>query len=239
VAFKQQNDIISVDGKRIDEQNLTNLNERLGATRNRSLELLARFTRLESIIRNWNPKTSSIADIGTYSKQDPGNLKPSIDGSISDELGSPIITSLHQQYQDLSRRETEWSTRYGREHGAVVDLRNRLVGLRTSAFEELRRIAAVLKNDYAIAQQQQAEIEKQLERVISQAQTLDNASVSLQELESNASTYRSLYESFLKKIHWRGAARLLSAHRNSTDFFCFSTFNNSKAQALTCLRAFP
>ena len=99
MAFKQQNDIISVDGKRIDEQNLTNLNERLGATRNRSLELLARFTRLESIIRNWNPKTSSIADIGTYSKQDPGNLKPSIDGSISDELGSPIIISLRQQYQ--------------------------------------------------------------------------------------------------------------------------------------------
>jgi capsular exopolysaccharide synthesis family protein len=74
-----------------------------------------------------------------------------------------------------------------------------LSGLRASALEELQRIAAVLKNDYAIAQQHQAEIEKQLGRVISQAQTVNNASVSLQELESNASTYRSLYESFLKR----------------------------------------
>ena len=197
VAFKQQNDIISVDGKRIDEQNLTDLNERLGAARNRSSELLARLTRLKSIIHNWNPKTSSITEITTYSKQQPSIA--SIDGSISDELGNPIFTSLRQQYLDLSRREAEWSTKYGREHGAVVDLRNRLVGLRTSAFEELQRIAGVLKNDYAITQQQQAEFEKQLVRVISQAQTLDNASVTLQELESNASTYRSLYESFLKR----------------------------------------
>ena len=196
VAFKQQNNIISVDGKRIDEQNLTNLNERLVAARNHSSEVLARLTRLESIIRTWNPKTSSITDLVTYAKQTGKTL---IDGSISDELGSTVLTSLRQQYLDLSRREAEWSTKYGREHGAVVDLRNRLLGLRTSAFEELQRIAAVLKSDYAIAQQQQAEIEKQLERVISQAQTVNNASVTLQELESNASTYRSLYESFLKR----------------------------------------
>src|SRR5262249_45966156 len=42
-------------------------------------------------------------------------------------------------------------------------------------------------------------LEKQLEGDISQAQTVNNASVGLQELESNASTYRSLYESFLKR----------------------------------------
>jgi succinoglycan biosynthesis transport protein ExoP len=196
VAFKQQNNIVSADGKRIDEQNLANLNERLLAARNHSSEVLARLTRLESIIRTWNPKTSSIAELVTYAKQTGKTL---IDGSTSDELGSAILTSLRQQYLDLSRREADWSTKYGREHGAVVDLRNRLLGLRTSAFEELQRIAAALKSDYAIAQQHQAEIEKQLELVISQAQTVNNASVTLQELESNASTYHSLYESFLQR----------------------------------------
>jgi succinoglycan biosynthesis transport protein ExoP len=181
VAFKQQNNIVSADGKRIDEQNLANLNERVVAARDHSSEVFARLARLESIIRTWNPKAASI------------------DGSISDELGSPILTSLRQQYLDLSRRETEWSTKYGRDHGAVVELRNQVLGLRTSTFEELQRIAAVLKSDYAIAQQHQAEIEKQLGRVVSQAQTVNNASVTLQQLESNASTYRSLYESFLQK----------------------------------------
>jgi polysaccharide biosynthesis transport protein len=181
VVFKQQNNIVSADGKRIDEQNLANLNDRVVAARNHSSEVFARLTRLESIIRTWNPKATSV------------------DGSISDELGGSILKSLRQQYLDLSRREAEWSTKYGREHGAVADLRNRLTGLRTSAFEELQRLAAVLKSDYAIAQQHQAEIEKQLERVIFQTQTVNNASVTLQELESNATTYQSLYESFLKR----------------------------------------
>lgn len=181
VVFKQQNNIVSTNGKRIDEQNLANLNERLVAARNHSSEVFARLTRLESIIRTWNPKATSV------------------DGSISEELGSPILTGLRQQYLDLSRREVEWSSKYGREHGAVAELRNRLIGLRTSAFEELQRIAAALKSDYAIAQHHQAEIEKQLERVISQAQIVDNASVTLQEFESNASTYHSLYESFLQR----------------------------------------
>jgi succinoglycan biosynthesis transport protein ExoP len=181
VEFKQQNNILSADGKRIDEQNVANLNERVLAARSHSSEVFARLTRLESIIRAWNPKASSI------------------DGSISDELGSPILTNLRQQYLDLSRREAEWSTKYGREHGAVVELRNRLLALRTSTVEELQRIAAAFKSEYAIAQQHQAEIEKQLKRVISQAETANNASVTLQELESNASTYHSLYESFLQR----------------------------------------
>jgi polysaccharide biosynthesis transport protein len=181
LAFKQQNNILSVDGKRIDEQNVANLNERVVAARNRSSETFARLTRLESIIRAWNLKSSSV------------------DGTVSDELGSSILTNLRQQYLDLSRREAEWSTKYGREHGAVVELRNRLLALRTSTFEELQRIAAALKSDYVIAQTHQAEIEKQLERVISQADTANNASVILQELESNASTYHALYESFLQR----------------------------------------
>jgi succinoglycan biosynthesis transport protein ExoP len=197
VEFKQQNNILSADGKRLDEVNVANVNERLLAARNYSSEVLARLTRLESTIRTWNPTTSSIADLVTYTKQESG--KPSMDGTTSDELGSPILTSLRQQYLDLSRREADWSTKYGREHGAVVDLRKRLVGLRASALEELQRIAAVLKNDYAIAQQQQVELEKQLGRVISEAKTVNNAAVSLQELESNASTYRSMYESFLQR----------------------------------------
>ena len=104
----------------------------------------------------------------------------------------------------------EWSTKYGRDHGSVVELRNRLIGLRTSTLQELQRIAEVFKSDYAIAQQHQAEIEKQLERAISQAQTVNNASVTLQELESNASTYQSLYESFLKRYTGAVQQELLS-----------------------------
>src|SRR5262249_35495048 len=71
--------------------------------------------------------------------------------------------------------------------------------LRASTFDELRRIVETLKSDYAIANQRQVEIQKQLDQVISQSQTANKAQVTLRELESTANSYHSLYESFLQR----------------------------------------
>jgi exopolysaccharide transport family protein len=181
LAFKQQHNIVSADGKRLDEQNLADLNTRLVAAHAQSSDILARLTQIQSIINTWNPTATTVAD------------------SIPDELGSTILTKLRQQYLDLSRNEAEFSAKYGRDHGAVVNIRNRLRDLRTSIFDELRRIAAASKSDYTIAKQREAEIQKQLDQVISQSQSANKAQVTLRELESTAKTYHSLYESFLQR----------------------------------------
>jgi succinoglycan biosynthesis transport protein ExoP len=180
-AFKQEHNIVSADGKRLDEQNLADLNTQLVAAHTKSSDILARLTQIQSIINTWNPTATTVAD------------------SIPDELGSTILTNLRQQYLDLSRNAAEFSAKYGRDHGAVVNIRNRLRDLRTSIFDELRRIAAASKSDYTIAKQREAEIQKQLDQVISQSQTANKAQVALRELESNAKTYHSLYESFLQR----------------------------------------
>jgi exopolysaccharide transport family protein len=181
LAFKKQNNIVSADGRRLDEQNLADLNTRLVAASTHTSDVVARLSRLESIVRAWKPNGTTVDD------------------SISDELGSAILTNLRQQYLDLSRKEAEYSAKYGRDHGAVVNLRNRLRELRASTFDELRRITETLKSDYAIAKQSQEEIEKQLNQVISQFQAANNAQVTLRGLESTANTYHSLYESFLQR----------------------------------------
>jgi exopolysaccharide transport family protein len=181
VAFKQQNNIVSADGKRLDEQSLADLNTRLVAARTQSSDILARLTRIEAIISTWKPNATTVDD------------------SISDELGSTILTNLRQQYLDLSRKEADYSAQYGRDHRAVINLGNRLRDLRTSTFGELRRIAAASKSDYEIAQQRVAEIQKQLDQVISQSQSANKAQVTLRELESTAKTYHSLYDSFLQR----------------------------------------
>ena len=180
IEFKQQNNIVSAAGKRMDEQILEDLNARLVAARTHLSDVLARLTRIESIISTWNPSAK-------------------LDASVSDELTSPILTTLRQQYLDLSRKEVEYSAQYGRDHHAVVNLRNKLRDLRTSTFDELRRIAETFKSDYAIAKQRQAEVEKQLDQATSQSQMANKAQVRLRELESTAATYHSLYESFLQR----------------------------------------
>src|ERR1700730_5759845 len=189
VAFKQKNKNVSADGKRIDAEKLADLNTRLVAAHTQSSDVLARLNRIESIIRNWNLHETNV------------------DETVSDEIiaaalglqGSFINNQLRQQYLDLSRREAEFSAKYGRNHGAAVNLRDRLRDLRTSILDELRRIAAASRSDYVIAKQREAEIEKQLNQVASQFQTTNKAQVTLRELESTAKNYHSLYESFLQR----------------------------------------
>jgi exopolysaccharide transport family protein len=180
VDFKQKNNIVSAAGKRMDEQNLEDLNKRLVAARTRTSDMLARLNRIDYIIRNWNPNTT-------------------LDAGASDELPSQILTNLRQQYLDLSRKEAEYSTKYGRDHQAVVNLRSKMRELRASTFDEFRRIAETFKSEYEVAKLSQAEVEKQLDRVISESQTANKAQVTLRELESTAKNYHSLYESFLQR----------------------------------------
>ena len=180
LAFKERNAIVSADGKLMDDQRVADLNGRLVAARAQTGDLFARLSRLEAIIRTGTPNAVFQA-------------------SVAEVLTSPIFTNLRQQYLDLARRETEYSARYGRDHLAVVNIRNRMQELRSSTFDELRRLTDSYKSDYEIAKQRQEEIEKQLADAVSESQATNKAQVNLSELESKAKSLRSLYDAFLQR----------------------------------------
>jgi polysaccharide biosynthesis transport protein len=179
-SFKAQNNIVSIDGKNLDQQQLAELNGRLSAARVQSSDLSARLNRLQAIIR-------------------AGPSDSSLDGAITELGADPVVTSLRQQYLELARREAEWSARYGRDHLAVVNLRNRMREIRESMFAELRRNADTAKNDYEIAKQRQEQIERQLADGIAQSRTKNQAEVTLRELDATATGYRSLHDTFLQR----------------------------------------
>lgn len=184
-AFRSQNNIVAVGGKLMDEQQVTELNSRLVVARAQTSEALTRLNRFQAILRSSNAEAIS--------------ANANLDASVSDTLSSPIITSLRQQYLEYARREADWSTRFGRDHLAVVNLRSRMRDLRTSILDEVRRLAEASKSDYAAAQQRQDDAEKQLAQAVSQSRTTNSAESTLRELETNAKGYRSLYESFLQR----------------------------------------
>ena len=180
LKFKERNAIVSADGKLIDDQRVVDLNGRLIAARAQTADLYARLSRIEDIIRAGSPNAV-------------------FEASVTDVLTSPIFTSLRQQYLDLARREAEYSARYGRNHLAVINLRNRMQELRSSTFDELRRLAESYKSDYEIAKQRQGEIEKQLADAVSESQATNKARVRLSELESKAKSLHTLYEAYLQR----------------------------------------
>jgi succinoglycan biosynthesis transport protein ExoP len=213
LAFKQQNNIVESGGRRLDEQSLADLNARLVAARTQTSDALARLNRIEVVIR-----TSDAA----------------LESSVSDVLTNPILTNLRQQYLDLARREAEYSARFGRDHLAVVNLRNRMRDLRKSTADELRRLSETFKSDYEVAKERQVEIEKQLDKVLSQSQTADKAHVVLRGLETNAKTYHDLHDGFLQR-HMAGIQQESFPHTETRLISSASTPTSRKPKPLLVL----
>jgi succinoglycan biosynthesis transport protein ExoP len=176
VEFKNDNNMVDAAGRRIYEQQLTELNTQLIVARNRVSEAQARLDRVDAITQSGIP-----------------------DATVTDTLNNAVITRLRQQYLDLANREAEWSIRYGADHNAVKNLQSQMREIRNSISDELRRIAETYKSELEIAKQREEAVQSQLAQVVVQAQEASHAQVRLGELESGAKTARLLYDNMLQR----------------------------------------
>jgi polysaccharide biosynthesis transport protein len=212
-----KSNIVSADGKLIDEQQVADLNRRLVVARTHTSDAMTRVNRFESVLASDNFDAVSLGNLDTVSA---GNINASVaninslggsinapsgsinapeSSSISGAQNNQIINSLRLQYLEYARREYEYSARYGNEHMAVINLRATMKSIRHTILDEVRRLAEIAKSDFEEAKQQQQEIEKQLTRAISQSRNTSAAELSIRELDTSAKGYRSLYESFLQR----------------------------------------
>ena len=187
-AYKSQNNIVSSDGRLIGEQQIAEFNSRLIAARALVSEASAKLNRYETMLRTQS------ADLSTIGAIDAGS--GAIDAAI---LNSPIINNLRQQYFELARRESDYSARFGRDHLAVVNLRNRMRDMRVSVLDEVKRLAEASRGDLEVAKQRQQEIEKQLNEAVSQSRSTNSAEMTIRALESKAKSLHGLYETFLQR----------------------------------------
>ncbi len=51
------------------------------------------------------------------------------DASVADALKNDTIIKLRNQYVDLAAQEADWAARFGRNHLAVVHLRNQMANV--------------------------------------------------------------------------------------------------------------
>jgi succinoglycan biosynthesis transport protein ExoP len=178
VDYKTKNNIVDTGGHLINEQELAQLNTALTQARAATAEAEARLDRVAQVLRDDNPDPNAAT------------------ATITESLQNPIITQLRQQYLDLAQREALFSKRYGENHLAVVNLRNRMQETRRSIVDELNRIAAADKSDYDIAKARENSLEKTLAATVAGSQTTNKAQIELRQLESAAQTYRALYNNF-------------------------------------------
>jgi polysaccharide biosynthesis transport protein len=176
VEFKRQHSIVTADGKLINDQQLLDVNKRIGEARAKVADDQARLGQIMAVLSE---------------QTNTGN----IDATVSDALQDPILTQLRTQYLDYTNKIVDWSKRYGSDHQAVIYLRERVQDIRNSTQKELGRIAESYKSDLEIALKNEAEFEKQLQTIIS---NIPNAAqIQLGELESRAHSYHTFYDNFL------------------------------------------
>ena len=90
------------------------MSDQLAAARAHTSEVQVRLERIEAVRR-------------AYQQDKPASAA---DETVSEAMSNPIISGLRSQYLDLVNREADWSARYGKNHAAVVKLRNQIRDIR-------------------------------------------------------------------------------------------------------------
>jgi succinoglycan biosynthesis transport protein ExoP len=195
VDYKTKNNIVDTGGLLMDQEQVTELNTALVQARAATAEAQARFNSATEAVREDNTDTGGSIDL--YSPEHTNDR--SGHASVTDTLQNAVITQLRQQYLELAQREALFASRYGANHLAVVNLRNRMQEIHRSIVSEIKQIADAYKSDYEIANARQNSLEKELAATVVGSQTTDKARIELHQLESAAQTYRTLYDSFQQR----------------------------------------
>jgi succinoglycan biosynthesis transport protein ExoP len=184
VEYKTKNNIVDSGGHLINEQQLTELNTALVKSHSETVEAKARLDRVTQILssEDLDPTAAQVA-------------------TVADALHSEIISKLRQQYLELAQREALFSNRLGRDHLAVINIRNQMREIRRSIFDEFKRIAQAYKSEYDIAKAREDSLQTKLNSTVAGSQAAGGALVELRQLESLAQSYRALYDSFQKRYN--------------------------------------
>lgn len=195
--YKIENSLTQVQGgESLVNQRLVDLNAQLSLARAETAQFQAKLDQANSLFR----------------------AGQSFD-SITQVVGSPLISELRTQESLLLRREAELANRYGARHPRIIELRAERSNLEAKIQEEVRRIIQQLRNDLQVKRAQEQAYLTQLQEIEGQAAEENQVRIRLRELERAAESSRQLYELLLKRFQeTRGQeeiqvpdARILSA----------------------------
>src|SRR5215510_11933799 len=191
--FKKNNNVITADGKLMNEQLIAELSSQVTRAKQRASEAKARLDRIDALIRD--AQMSTVADMGTVAD----TLRQQAGASLGDTANSPVASQLRARYLDLVNREASWSRKYGANHGAVVNIREQIREIQSSFLAEQKRLRDTYLNTYKVVKAEEQDLEKRLDDAISQSRPLDQAQVTLFERESDAKNLRTMSDDFRQR----------------------------------------
>ena len=120
--------------------------------------------------------------------------------SISEVLSSDVIRDLRREQSSLIRREAQLRARYGERHPSIIEITDERRDLNLQIRSEASRIVVGLENEVAVATTRVRSLERSLAATTATAGEKEQDRVRLRELQREASSNRTLYESFLARF---------------------------------------
>ena len=131
------------------------------------------------------------------------------DKQLSEIAQSTLITHLRTQLAQVTRDEDSLNSRFGNGHPAVVKVRAEKQGLSREIDGEIRRIVAVLKNEFEVATNREASLRESLKAGALRASSQRPEYVRLRELQREAESDKALYEAMLQRMKQAAAQEIV------------------------------
>jgi succinoglycan biosynthesis transport protein ExoP len=174
--FRSANNLMVSQGVTLNDQQITDLNNKLISARVQTAEARAKYQQVQ--------------DIGK-SRGDPGGINAAI--------SSDMITKLRTQYADIAKNEADLSSKYGARHPLVANVQAQRRDTQRLINEEIRRILDSTKHDYEVASSRETSLQQNLDQLQGVSTSSGQAQVRLRELQREAEANRTLYESYLAR----------------------------------------
>ena len=186
--YKVQNNIVTANGRLVNESQLTEISTQLVAARARGAEARARYDQIRAAQRSG-----------------AGG------GAFAEAVGSTTVGTLRAQLAEVTRQEAELGANLGPRSPQLQAAQAQIRNLRRVIGEEIGRLAASAQADLERAQANEQALAGSLEALKREAVATNQASVRLRELERDLEANRTIYEAFLVRARETGEQERLDA----------------------------
>lgn len=176
-VFRERNKLVETRDMTVNAQQLTELNTQLTLARAQRAEREARLTQVRDLLRS-SGGTESAAEV----------------------LASPLIQRLREQESEVARREADLATRYGPNHPQIINVRAEYADLKKKIEDEVAKIVRGFAQEVEVAKTRENSMANQLANLERQSGDLGRAAVQLRQLQREAESNRTIYESFLNRF---------------------------------------
>lgn len=174
--FRAANNLVAAQGVTVNDQQISDLNNKLIEARAKTAEARARYEQAQELKR-----------LGTDA------------GSLTEALSSDIITRLRSQYGELTKTRADLSSRYGPRHPQVAAVDAQVRDTQRLIDREVLRILQSRQHEFEVAAAREQSLQKSLGDLQDVSTESGQAQVKLRELQRDADSNRTLYEAFLAR----------------------------------------